>query len=220
LESLSGQTTVYLVRHGQTDWNIQGKLQGHADIQLNEAGRAEALQLSEKMGEIDFTACFASDLQRAVETAQILKGNRSLPTQIDPALRERNFGLWEGRLFCELLEYEAQGRPFLGIEIESDEEIQKRVFSFLHKIADGYPGATILIVTHGGVIRNVLAHVLGIDCTPILSVQMKNTAILKLVTSNGRCEIQEMKDIKIQAAASIKRCIQSLIVDRNVVISL
>ncbi len=195
----SEQTILYLVRHGQTDWNIQGKLQGHVDIPLNSAGIAEAFQLSEEMNKIDFTACFSSDLQRAIETAQILNGNRCLAIKTDSALRERNFGLWEGRLFSELLEYEAQGRPFLGIEIESEEEIQKRTFPFLHKIAGDYPGATILVVTHGGVIRSILAHVMGIDCTPILSIQMKNTAFLKLVISDGRCEIQEMKDIKIHA---------------------
>ncbi len=186
-----------LVRHGQTDWNIQGKLQGHADIPLNKAGKAEAAGLSEKISEIDFDICFSSDLQRAIETARILSATRPLIINSVPALRERNFGLWEGRLFSELLEYEKGGQPFPNIE--SDEEIQKRIFPLLHEIVSNYPGATVLIVTHGSVIRSLLAHLLNIDSSSILSIQMKTMATLQLVASNGQYEIREMTDIRIHA---------------------
>ncbi|HEY2811343.1 MAG TPA: histidine phosphatase family protein [Rhabdochlamydiaceae bacterium] len=197
LEAHSQQTTLYLVRHGQTDWNVQGKLQGHADIPLNKAGRAEAVGLSEKISEIDFDICFSSDLQRAIETARILGATRPLTIKTVPALRERNFGLWEGRLFSELLEYEKGGQPFPNIE--SDGEIQKRIFPLLNEIASSYPGATVLIVTHGGVIRSLVAHLLNIDSSSILSIQMKTMATLQLVASNGQYEIREMTDIQIHA---------------------
>ncbi len=197
LEAHPEQTTLYLVRHGQTDWNIQGKLQGHADIPLNNAGRAEAAGLSQKIHEIDFDICFSSDLQRAIETAQILNATRPLIIKSIPALRERNYGHWEGRLFSELLEYEKGGQPFLNIE--SDEEIQKRIFPLLHEIVSDYPGATVLIVTHGSVIRSLLAYLLNIDSTSILSIQMKTMATLQLAASNGQYEIREMTDIQIHA---------------------
>ncbi len=89
-------TVFYIVRHGQTDWNVQKKIQGHADIPLNDTGRAQAAELSETLGPIAFDYCFSSDLQRAAETALILNRNSSI--QVDQRLRERNFGPWEGCL--------------------------------------------------------------------------------------------------------------------------
>jgi broad specificity phosphatase PhoE len=198
LEAHSEQTTLYFVRHGQTDWNVQGKLQGHADIPLNNVGRAEAAGLSEKISEIDFDLCFSSDLLRAFETARILTATRPLAIKPVHALRERNFGLWEGRLFSELLEYEKGGQPFPE-DIENDEAIQRRISPLLEEIVSNYPGATILVVTHGGVLRSLLAHLLNIDSSSILSIQMKTMATLKLVASNGQYEIQEMTGIRIHA---------------------
>jgi broad specificity phosphatase PhoE len=113
-------------------------------------------------------------------------------------LRERNFGLWEGRLFSELLEYEKGGQPFPE-DIENDEAIQRRISPLLEEIVSNYPGATILVVTHGGVLRSLLAHLLNIDSSSILSIQMKTMATLKLVASNGQYEIQEMTGIRIHA---------------------
>jgi alpha-ribazole phosphatase/probable phosphoglycerate mutase len=197
LEAHSEQTILYFVRHGQTDWNVQGKLQGHADIPLNNAGRAEAAGLSQRISAIDFDICFSSDLQRAIETARILTATRPLTIKSVSALRERNFGLWEGRLFSELLEYEKGDQLFP--DIESDEEIQKRTFPLLHEIVSNYPGASVLIVTHGSVIRSLLAHLLNIDSSSILSIQMKTMATLQLVASNGQYEIREMTDIQIHA---------------------
>lgn len=197
LEAHSEQTTLYIVRHGQTDWNVQGKLQGHADIPLNNTGRAEATELSERIRTIDFDICFSSDLQRAIETARILGATHPLIIKSVPTLRERHYGPWEGRLFSELLEYEKGGHPLLNIE--SDEEIQKRIFPLLNEIVSNHPGATVLIVTHGSVLRSLLAHLLNIDSSSILSIQMKTMATLKLVASNGQYQIQEMTDIQIHA---------------------
>jgi len=195
LEAHSEHTTLYLVRHGQTDWNVQGKLQGHADIPLNNTGRAAAAGLSERIREIDFDVCFSSDLQRAIETARILSATRPLIIQSVPALRGRNYGFWEARLFSEFLEYEKGGQLFLNIE--SDAEIQKRIFPLLNEIVSNYPGATVLIVTHGSVIRNLLAHLLDIDSPSTLSIQMNIMATLQLVASNGQYSVREMMDIQI-----------------------
>src|SRR6185503_2059883 len=122
---------------------------------------------------------------------------RPLVIKSVPALRERNFGLWEGRLFSELLEYEKRGQPFPGVE--TDEEIQKRISPLLDEIVSNYPGATILVVTHGGVIRSLLAHLLNIDSSSIRSIQMKTMATLRLVACNGQYEVREMTDIQIHA---------------------
>lgn len=203
LEPDSKPTVFYLVRHGQTDWNVQGKLQGHADIPLNDTGRAETIQLRDKLNEIVFDVCFSSDLERAFETAQILNANRSLIIKADPRLRGRHLRPWEGQMFSELLEFEARGQPLHNIE--SDEEIQKRVFPLLLEIADNYAGSTILIVTHGCVIRSLLAHLLEGNWSSIQSMQIKNTAILQLAIFNGHWSILEMKEIQVHNAAPIQK---------------
>jgi broad specificity phosphatase PhoE len=196
-ERHSKQTILYLVRHGQTDWTIQGKLQGHADIPLNNAGRAQAAAISERMSEIGFDICFSSDLQRAIETARILGAARPLIIKPIPVLRGRDYGPWENRFFSEFLEYKKKGHSFLNME--SDEEIQKRIFSFLHEIVNNYPDATILIVTHGAVIRNLLACLLNIDSSSIFTIEMETMATLKLGVSDGHYTVQEMTDIQIHA---------------------
>lgn len=186
-------TTFYLVRHGQTDWNMQKKLQGQLDIPLNDTGRSEAAQLSEKLGEVAFEACFSSDLQRAAETAQILSAAHSLTIGLDPRLRERNFGPWEGYLVSEFMVFEKQDQQPLSIE--SDEAIRKRAFSCLNEIADLYPGSTVLIVTHGGVMGSLLSQLIPIERLSLFDIHIKNMALLQLSVSNGQCEIGKMEGI-------------------------
>ncbi len=195
LDKRPSPTVFYLVRHGQTDWNIEKRLQGQSDIPLNDAGRAEAALLSEKLDGVAFTACFASDLQRAAETAKILSTARSFPVKLDHRLRERNFGPWEGHLASEFMASLEQGQQLVAVE--TDEAIQQRVFPCLNEIADLFPGATVLIVTHGGVIRSLLAQLLSFDCSSIFDIQVKNMALLQLSFSDGQCEIQEMAGIQI-----------------------
>ena len=88
---------IYLVRHGETDWNREMKFQGWADIALNEAGRAQARALAARLKPIPIDAAFCSDLRRAQETAEILLPGRKTPLQPDPLLREMNFGPLEGK---------------------------------------------------------------------------------------------------------------------------
>ncbi len=85
---LSKKTTYFFVRHGQTDWNLQGKIQGHTDIPLNDTGREQAKSLKKILEGTPFSACFASDLQRAVETASIVVEGRSLDVVKEKLLRE------------------------------------------------------------------------------------------------------------------------------------
>jgi broad specificity phosphatase PhoE len=188
-------TVFYLVRHGQTDWNLAAKLQGHADIPLNDTGRGQARQLSEKLDGIAFNVCFSSDLERAVETAQILSGARCLSLGVDARLRERHFGSWEGRLTSELSVFlEKEGHP---ATIETAESIQDRVLFFLKETAELYPGSTILVVTHGGVITALLAKLLPCECRTLFDIQIRNMGHVQIQAFNGKYEIQEMQGVQI-----------------------
>jgi uncharacterized phosphatase len=91
------KTTFYLVRHGETSWNAEGKIQGRSDIPLGDIGREQAKKLGEKLTSVHFDAIYTSPLQRAVETAEIIGNILSLPVQIQKELRERNSGNLEGK---------------------------------------------------------------------------------------------------------------------------
>src|SRR6476659_10216608 len=107
--------TLILVRHGETDWNAAGRLQGHTDRPLNDYGRTQAKRLAEQLAGDGIAAIYASDLSRARETAESL----GLPVLVDPDLREKNWGSWEGLTSDERLEVAFEG--------ETTEEHRERV---------------------------------------------------------------------------------------------
>ncbi len=183
-------TDFYIVRHGQTDWNVQNRIQGCRNIPLNDAGRAQAAELAQQFHSIRFDCCYSSDVQRVVETALILCGTLSIPMQVDHRLRQRNFGLWEGRLSSEfnaLVEQELQ-------TIETDEALQKRVLVFLREIADLHRGSNVLITTHGGLMRNLIAIQLSL---PASAINVENMAFLKLQVDDGHMHIIDMQGITL-----------------------
>lgn len=181
----------YIVRHGQTDWNVERRLQGHADIPLNEAGRAQAVELKEKLEGIDFTYCFSSDLQRASETARILLEPCAIAVQCDMRLRERNFGPWEGVLHSEYQDSLNQQES----SVESDAAIQKRALPFFMEIADQHPDAHILVVTHAGVMRNLLALCYSIAAPT--DIHVENMALVQLKVVHGRLEVQDLQGVEL-----------------------
>ena len=158
---------ILLTRHGETEWNALGKLQGHTDIVLNEAGRAQARALAERIRPLGLGAVVTSDLLRARETGEIVAAALGLAApEIDHALRERRFGVFEGltRDECESRHPDAwrawlaqTGSPPGGEERELAVE---RMAAALARIAaaDGPP---VLVVSHGGVMRLWLMHLLG-----------------------------------------------------------
>lgn len=147
-------TTLLLVRHGETDWNADGRLQGQTDRPLSEFGRRQAVQLANELADEEFDAIYASDLSRASETAQIVGERLGLPVEIDPDLREKNWGTWEG-----LTTVERDRVEFVG---ESTEAHRERMLRALRRIAERHPdGGRVLVVTHGGSMRRVQTAALG-----------------------------------------------------------
>jgi broad specificity phosphatase PhoE len=147
-------TALLLVRHGETDWNADGRLQGHTDRPLSDFGRRQARQLAEDLAEEKLDAIYASDLSRARETAEIVGARLGLAVVIDPDLREKDWGTWEG-----LTPIERDRVEFVG---ESTKAHQERMLAALRRIADRHPGGRVLVVTHGGSMRRVQAVALGI----------------------------------------------------------
>lgn len=146
-------TTLVLVRHGETDWNAAGRLEGHTDRPLSEYGRAQARRLADELVGEELDALYASDLARARETAEIVGERLHLPVVLDPDLREKNWGTWEGLTSTERFGVELVG--------ESTEQHQKRMLGALRRIAEQHPDGRVLVVTHGGSMRRVQTEALG-----------------------------------------------------------
>lgn len=140
---------IYIVRHGQTDWNLEGRTQGHSDIPLNKTGISQAKIIKEKLRDIKFYKVFSSPLKRAYETASIIT---HMPIIIDNRLIERYGGTLEGKLSKDTpkdINYNDPNETRYGIENILD--FRNRIFNFLQEIINEYPDENILIVTHAGV---------------------------------------------------------------------
>jgi len=161
-------TTLILVRHGETDWNAEHRWQGHSDTRLNAAGREQARRLAEELERVD--AVYSSDLARARETAEILAVRIGLEVRLDPRLRERGFGAWEGLTTDEIASSfpDEQRRWRAGIgagarDAEPFEAFAARVGSFVADVGPRHVDEEVLVVAHGGTIRVVHALASGLD---------------------------------------------------------
>ncbi len=163
-------STIYLIRHGETDWNLAGRWQGHADIPLNAIGQRQAQLLAQRLQEegVTFDAIYSSDLARAYQTAWEVGAAVRVPVQLYPPLREIDLGVWSGLRYDEIRERfpiearlleEGQDIPRGGGETLSG--LRKRVVEALEGIIAHRDEETIALVTHGGCIRMLLAHAEG-----------------------------------------------------------
>ncbi len=159
-------TKLVLIRHGETDWNLEGRYQGQSDIPLNANGMLQAKELAEMLRAQHFDAIYSSDLLRARLTAEILARTTGAPLHVDPRLREINQGQWEGMLFSEIRqrypELIAQRRndPLSVIPPggESIEQVRERVLAALKAIVTAHPDGEVAIVSHGLALAIIKVH--------------------------------------------------------------
>ena len=154
------QTTIYLVRHGETEWNKQGILQGWLDSPLTEEGKMAALTLQRKLKDVEFDYVFSSDLGRAIDTAMLIAP--STPIQQDARLREIYLGEWQGQRIEHLLQtksyqsYTNEPQHFQPTTQESFASVTERMLQF---IEEKCVGGNVLVVSHGVAIMCLLAHI-------------------------------------------------------------
>ncbi len=210
----SSYCDIYLIRHGETTWNIQGKLQGHTDIPLNEEGEQQAFLLKEKLASIQFSAAFSSDLARAKKTAQIVLGSKTTNLVATPLLRERAMGSWEGRLITDLKDWfeknhivtdQLPKEAYLAYkwqeDIESYAEVYNRIRELIQSQASAHLGSAILLSSHGGVLRAVLY---ALDFRPGLRWQVSNCAYIRLrINQAGEINLLGYEGAKLTQHASI-----------------
>lgn len=197
---------IYLVRHGLTDWNVKGLLQGQSDIPLNQEGEKQAVEAAKKhFKKIKFSAIFSSDLVRAKRTAEIIALEKKMAVETSKLLRERDFGPFEGKnrqdvektLRMDIKEFRILSEDLAQkLGIESDEKMMERFLRFLRQVAVAYAGKNVLIVTHGSVMRVFLTKLGYLTKEMSKNIFIKNLAYVKVLSDGVDFFIKEIFGIE------------------------
>lgn len=185
-------TRIVAVRHGETDWNIQARIQGQLDIGLNAHGRWQATQVGQALASEDPVAVYASDLQRAWDTADQIARHTGARLQVEPGLRERHFGRFQGQTFRDI----EQAWPELARQWrqrvptweppeggESLLAVRARVAETLDRLAARHLGELIVLVAHGGVLDALYRLATGQAVDTPRAWELPNAAINRLLWS-------------------------------------
>ena len=187
-------TRIVAVRHGETEWNAQMRMQGQLDTHLSDRGRWQAARAAEALAGEGIEAIFASDLARAFDTARAIAAVIGLPIRTDRALRERGFGIFEGHTYAEIdarwpddaarwRRHEPAFEPEGG---ESLIDFSARAVAAVTRIAESSRGRTVLVVSHGGVLDCLYRAAAGIDLAAPRSWELGNAAINRLLFTGER----------------------------------
>lgn len=201
---------IYLVRHGETEWNKEYRLQGQADTQLNDYGRELAQITAEALKDIPFDVIFHSPLSRAKETAHILKRDRKIEIIGDERLREMSFGIAEG---CNIREIKDNpqdpmynflkfpGKYIPPEKAERFEEVTARSTAFMQDtvlpLERKYKN--IMIVAHGAINRTILNTIAGIPVSDFWNIRLKNCAVSIIDVTDGQMTLEQEGDIYYQS---------------------
>ena len=176
----------FLVRHGETDWNVEGRAQGHSTTPLNEIGRLQAKRISDRLSSVKFTAAYASDLPRVVETANTILNSHDTPLQTMVELREKHFGAWDGKTFTQLEAEDPKSYTRLFEDDitfappggESDSNLIDRVKLAVERLKQEHQDdENILVVSHGGTIRATLVLLLDLPMEAIWRFYLGNGSL-------------------------------------------
>ena len=193
----SRATQIVLIRHGETAWNAERRLQGHIDIALNAEGLRQAAALARALGGDTIDAIYASDLQRAFQTATAVAQVQAMAVQADPGLRERCYGGFEGLLYAEIeARFPRQFAAWQAREVDGDmpagvrvaetfRQFYQRCTAAIAAIGARHPGQTIAMVAHGGVLECAYRQALGLSLETPRDFPVRNASINRFVLTDG-----------------------------------
>jgi probable phosphoglycerate mutase len=208
-------TRIIAIRHGETAWNVDTRIQGHLDIPLSAKGRWQAERLANALRDEPITAIYASDLSRAWETAQYVGQVQGLPVIQELALRERGFGDFEGKTFAEIevllpeqsLRWRKRDPAFYPAGGESLVALRTRVMEVAERLAALHPGEQIALVGHGGVMDMLYRAATRLDIQAPRTWALGNAAINRLLwtpegfTLIGWADMQHLDEDVLDEAA-------------------
>ena len=185
----------FLVRHGETDWNAEGRAQGQLHVPLNDKGLAQAQAIAARLQPIRFTAAYASDLRRVTQTAEPIMRGRDVPLVTLPALREKSFGEWEGLTFAEAEARfpEQYASLFSGDDScappggESDRQLYERVAAGVDRLREqhGRDDGNLLVVAHGGSLCAAIVRLLGLPSGSMERFSFGNCGLSMVTVHEG-----------------------------------
>lgn len=189
---------IILIRHGETAWNAERRLQGHLDIPLNAEGERQASLLAAALAAEPIDLIVSSDLQRACQTAQAVATPRGMPLLIEPGLRERCYGGFEGMLYSEIEQrFPAEFAAWQARDVdailpngkncgETFRQFYQRATGAILGLAQGHPGRTIAMVAHGGVLECAYRMALGLPLETPRDFKVFNASINRFHVEEGR----------------------------------
>ena len=185
-------TTLLLIRHGETAWNTEHRIQGHLDIPLSQAGVHQAARLAERLSREPIAAVYSSELVRAWLTAAPLAQRLGLPVVAEPRIRERSFGIFEGLTLDEIAQrhpedfrrWRARDPAWAMNDGETGQSLIDRVLQALFEIGGRHPGGTVAVVTHGGVLDVAYRAARTLDWAAPRQHQMLNASINRVHASS------------------------------------
>lgn len=192
-----------LIRHGETDWNAALRYQGQANVPLNQRGREQAKLLTARLQARGAIALYTSDLVRAQETAEIVGAGLKLKAQALPDLREIDVGQWEGltpeelyrRFPDHMRQYERDPARTVRIGGESYQQLQERALRALKQIESKHTGDQVVVaVSHGGTIRAILCHVIGLELINFGKLWLDNGSISELHLGSNGWRVMRLND--------------------------
>ena len=182
-------TRILAIRHGETAWNVDTRIQGHLNIPLNDTGHWQAERLGQALAGEEIAAIYASDLSRAHETALYVGRATGVPVVAELGLRERGFGEFEGRTFAEIAlalpdqaeRWRKRDPAFAPSGGESLLQVQERVLATVNRLAKQHPGELIVMVGHGGVMDVLYRAATRLDLQAARTWLLGNTAVNRLL---------------------------------------
>jgi probable phosphoglycerate mutase len=208
-------TQIVLIRHGETAWNAERRLQGHLDIALNAEGRRQAEALADALAGERFDLVVSSDLQRARQTAQAVAARHGLEVQEDPDLRERCYGVFEGLLYAEIeqkfpVQFAAwQARDIDAVmpdgtnAAESFRDFYARTVAAIVAWAYAHPKQRLAIVCHGGVLECAYRAAQEMALETPRTFQVKNASINRFTLANGKLVLDSWGEVEHLAPAAL-----------------
>jgi probable phosphoglycerate mutase len=192
---------IILIRHGETEWNVEGRMQGHLDSPLTDMGEEQARAVGERLQGLTLASLYSSDLGRARQTAAHIPFSAEM--KLDPRLRERHLGIFQGLTSAEaerqheeeFMQFRSRTPDHVVPGGESRRQLQQRAVAALLAIGRAHAGHTVAVVSHGGVLDVIYRHARGLALDAPREHEMNNASLNYLVWSPRGLEIDHWGDV-------------------------